>query len=714
MARDGGAPQRLFPIFAPPETRAEKREQSRPKPVVEQPRSRAVRGTTSSDAAHPFFAKRQTKIAPVRQDATPVSETPPMAALPAPWPSGDMVHAGAAPLSDVVAYELPPGWRRREHRRPAPCAPCPFPYTTHSGYPRHVSMHEPLTAEAATEIRDGLGIEERANRGESIPGAIRRAYGGDLPPADALMWSERWRPLCAAHVLSNEEPAAYLRDWLSALRVTHAARKRQVRTRMPQRKRRRPRMYDDEMLDDFDSDEDAWFEQFRDEESRAAYAQRQQAEALSNCILLAGPSGSGKSAAVHACATELGYEVFELYPGWGRRSGKDISAAVTQLTRNHMVGESARLAAPKQSLILLDEVDVLFDDDAGFWPAVIELVGASQRPVVLTCADASLVPTGDLPLQRQLEFVPPPCDDAAVYLSLIALHEGCAFPRAAAAQLYLETRPAGAPFESTVGRSSGAEHPRTFAYPTECRTADDGRAPDLRAALARLQWECLCQSAFVPAPPQVPDAAAPSGIPPALAPLHMLRRAADTVSQCAVSQREACVCETLPPWSRAAVSPIPCDGGVRAPQIRDTLLALAAQASAGATGVAESIGMGVPPDALHPRRLLALASRIDAGRVSHARHSQRLLALLGVYPGEQLPRPASVIEYGPYVRLLLVIDELRLQMRVQQLQTSGSARATRNSARLLLDWGARGHDLGRYLPFGPDEIRAGRATTFPR
>ena len=39
----------------------------------------------------------------------------------------------------------------------------------------------------------------------------------------------------------------------------------------------------------------------------------------------------------------------------------------------------------KQSLILIEEVDVLYQCDTGFWQALIAIIKECRRPVVLTC-----------------------------------------------------------------------------------------------------------------------------------------------------------------------------------------------------------------------------------------------------------------------------------------------------------------------------------------
>lgn len=191
---------------------------------------------------------------------------------------------------------------------------------------------------------------------------------------------------------------------------------------------------------------------------------------LHNTLILTGPPGSGKTAAVYACAKELDWEVFEVYPGVGKRSGSSLDQLIGEVGKNHLVrkagaarkkdytdGKKNALAemfgkakgkgkvdadtaghgseaepievdgedcvsgdrkgnngdfgfvVPKdntgvtdadpnakeqasgpiqrvrQSLILLEEVDILFEEDRGFWSAVINIIRDCRRPVIMTC-----------------------------------------------------------------------------------------------------------------------------------------------------------------------------------------------------------------------------------------------------------------------------------------------------------------------------------------
>jgi hypothetical protein len=38
-----------------------------------------------------------------------------------------------------------------------------------------------------------------------------------------------------------------------------------------------------------------------------------------------------------------------------------------------------------QSAVLIEEADVVFADEAGFWPSVVAFIRDSRRPVIITC-----------------------------------------------------------------------------------------------------------------------------------------------------------------------------------------------------------------------------------------------------------------------------------------------------------------------------------------
>lgn len=339
----------------------------------------------------------------------------------------------------------------------------------------------------------------------------------DIKEPTTDLWVDKWAPRLAEHVLSNEGHALYLRDWLKASEIssfsglvdpsaasttassTQPKRKpptkrgtkrprirREVGNRKAKKRQRREGdwIVDDDYMPLSDSSEteshplDAYLDDNSFSDAQVfdeipfnaevpiidlpplAY-DRPNAFDMSNTIVLCGPSGSGKTAAVYACAAELDWEVFEVYPGVGRRSGTALDNLIGQVGRNHLVtkqggeplsplrnnalarffgasamqtpaepcladgssdgtdipdiggieiisddgigapGQPPRVDPPsaaepvqklqahaKQSLILLEEVDILYRDDVNFWQTVISIIKDCRRPVVLTCNGA--------------------------------------------------------------------------------------------------------------------------------------------------------------------------------------------------------------------------------------------------------------------------------------------------------------------------------------
>ena len=280
--------------------------------------------------------------------------------------------------------------------------------------------------------------------------------------ASGSMWTDAYRPNATEQLVCDGGAKNGVRDWLGAwsaqIFATDAGVSKPTRD-LPKKggKRRRKAKGSDDESSDEEWDEDD------DEMARATYAPLVSKKGIpANGLLLCGPVGSGKTAAVYAAAEEFGFKVLEVNPS-RKRSGLEVLNQFGEATQSRRIGggdeqkkpaassggiggffgKKQQRAAPKDTqtkdaakntLILFEEVDVLPGEDRGVMAALAQLVAGAKRPIVLTSNAHSLPSLVDAPLPTgtsgdglqlaRVRFRSPSPADTAVYASLVAAAEG--------------------------------------------------------------------------------------------------------------------------------------------------------------------------------------------------------------------------------------------------------------------------------------------------
>ncbi|XP_055008996.1 LOW QUALITY PROTEIN: ATPase family AAA domain-containing protein 5 [Boleophthalmus pectinirostris] len=336
-----------------------------------------------------------------------------------------------------------------------------------------------------------------------------KAAGPDVLTEDVL-WTDKYQPQRSSEVIGNTSSVRQLYSWLKEWKL---------RADKEDKKKLKEQKQEDGSIDsDWECEE----------------GDSQDAEdMLCNTMLITGPSGIGKTAAVYACAQELGFKIFEVNAS-SQRSGRLILSQLKEATQSHQVdtqgvnahkptyfnsysassgavrpGSSPRkvgsprraVSSPRKlpqspkttkrgglaptalanffkmskpgnkeqpkdkeeqtavskkksnevdskntslksppgvsskdgnseelskktatSLILFEEVDVIFEEDTGFLSAIKTFMMTTKRPVILTSSDPAFSATFDGNLE-EIVFKPPSVLDVACYLQLLCLAE---------------------------------------------------------------------------------------------------------------------------------------------------------------------------------------------------------------------------------------------------------------------------------------------------
>ncbi|XP_017890426.1 ATPase family AAA domain-containing protein 5 isoform X2 [Ceratina calcarata] len=225
-------------------------------------------------------------------------------------------------------------------------------------------------------------------------------------------WTYKYRPRRSGQVIGNDEAVRKLKDWLIGWSAISAA-----------------------------TNGDSGDEFYQSDNSRSTSIESNQV------AVLLGPHGCGKTASVYAIAEEFGYTVLELNAS-SRRTGKKLSKEFEEATKSHRIknnnGKAAAVAAvapptalyydtnldeieskdvPQNSLILLEDVDLIFEEDEGFVSAAYQLASNSKRPIVMTCRDVCPHLSKMAPQQTKIHFQRPSGNAVSVLLELISMVE---------------------------------------------------------------------------------------------------------------------------------------------------------------------------------------------------------------------------------------------------------------------------------------------------
>ncbi|EPX75200.1 DNA replication factor C complex subunit Elg1 [Schizosaccharomyces octosporus yFS286] len=241
------------------------------------------------------------------------------------------------------------------------------------------------------------------------------------------LWTIKYTPKKSLDSCASLDCITKIEDWLRSCKLSeptapaHTSEKSTTVSRSSTSQSRTSEKSSNDSLSESEFEPDI----ITDDEENSTSASRKKVKlSVSQCpnwMVVAGPNGIGKTASIYGICHELNFQIVEIHPGM-RRSGRELLERIGELTQSHVVGRSKERES-SNTLILLEEVDIIFQEDRGFWQAVTALIEKSKRPVAMTCNQTDFLPSSFLQEDHIVEFQQLPLAALADYLSSVLFSE---------------------------------------------------------------------------------------------------------------------------------------------------------------------------------------------------------------------------------------------------------------------------------------------------